>query len=290
MQGGDLYDVLKTLRHEHKHFTTEQIKQFATQLIEGLAFMHAKAYSHPDIKPENLLVDAAHTRVKFCDLGHSQKMTRSSLVKRPTQTSGYEAPEIVLARRPYTTKVDVWALACTLYEIASRLPLFDLDWGESGGDNEEDTSNESEGEEEGETSSGSNGDCESDAGDAEDDETGTNSSKTDTWSSTSGDTVTSSAESEVRIYLLRLQQLFGDAFIPRTIRREERSLFTSRGKVRGMGYIAPTPLVDRLRDETALKAADAIAFAEMLHRAFQFDPQRRADCLTLRTHGWLIDD
>src|SRR5271170_3594529 len=69
---------------------------------------------------------------KLADFGLSCE--GSSKTNRPTQygrsTPGYRAPELLESDgdATYTNKVDIWALGCILYELATRKRAFKNDW------------------------------------------------------------------------------------------------------------------------------------------------------------------
>ena len=87
----------------------------------ALGHAHARGVVHRDVKPENLLVDAAG-RVRVTDFGlardlHStqRRLTRSGAM---VGTPHYMSPE-QLRGEPATPRSDVWALGVVLYEALS---------------------------------------------------------------------------------------------------------------------------------------------------------------------------
>lgn len=81
---------------------------------------------HCDLKPENILLeDSIDGKVRIIDFGvakqrnqNNSKMPKDYIVSR-----FYRAPEIVLGL-PYGTKIDQWSVACILYEMVTKRPLF----------------------------------------------------------------------------------------------------------------------------------------------------------------------
>ncbi len=70
----------------------------ATQLLEGIDFIHQRGISHRDLKPQNVLMTADAWNVKICDLGMSRAHTAG---KQQTMTVGvgsplYMPPEAIL--------------------------------------------------------------------------------------------------------------------------------------------------------------------------------------------------
>ena len=105
-----------------------------SQVMEGLDFLHTKAMIiHTDIKPENILMADPGTsglsnnnkvplRVKIGDLGSACWTTKRFSVSIGTRE--YRAPEALLGVEDYGTEVDIWAAACTAFEIATGEYLF----------------------------------------------------------------------------------------------------------------------------------------------------------------------
>ena len=116
--GPSLYDFLK--RQKYQPFPVSVIRDFATQLLETLEFLHSKCHIiHTDLKPENLLLlndrEVTYkgynipecTRIKVIDFGgatydHEKK---SSVVN----TRQYRAPEVIL-NLGWSMPSDMWSL------------------------------------------------------------------------------------------------------------------------------------------------------------------------------------
>lgn len=100
--------------------------KYCYQLLKGLNDIHRKFIIHRDIKPENvfLVKDGKKVTMKIGDFGLSQKVPENetychSFVGTPL----YVAPEIIKLQ-PYTNKIDVWSLGCTLFELCILEPIF----------------------------------------------------------------------------------------------------------------------------------------------------------------------
>jgi serine/threonine-protein kinase len=99
------------------------------QVCDALAYAHAHGVVHRDIKPDNILVDAAG-RVKVADFGIARLVDGDArLITAPEQTAGtphYQSPE-ALAGAPPDPRMDLYALGVVLYQlITGRLPLGDF--------------------------------------------------------------------------------------------------------------------------------------------------------------------
>ncbi len=110
--------------------TLKSVVNVFIQTAAALHAMHEAGYVHCDLKPNNILVDAAGG-VKVIDLGQA---ARSGTAKERIQgTPDYIAPEQV-KREPVTPRTDVFNFGATLYWALSgkKLPtLFTLSRGEN---------------------------------------------------------------------------------------------------------------------------------------------------------------
>ncbi|KAH7171278.1 kinase-like domain-containing protein [Dactylonectria macrodidyma] len=127
IQHGDLQKYLVAI------FPEAEVKQIASQIAEGLFFMHDNGFAHRDLKPANILVTNPRPDwwVKISDFGISKRAEAGSVLRTFVGTRGYLAPELIgvftisdrrsgsnsRSQSAYTTAVDMWALG----EIAVRL-------------------------------------------------------------------------------------------------------------------------------------------------------------------------
>jgi len=107
----------------------EAVKEMLRQLVEGIAFCHARRILHRDLKPQNLLVDSdGKTNIlKIADFGLARAVQRP--VRKYTKevvTLWYRPPEILLGFTHYTMPIDMWAVGCIFAEMAQtkHFPLF----------------------------------------------------------------------------------------------------------------------------------------------------------------------
>ncbi|EGR34080.1 hypothetical protein IMG5_024510 [Ichthyophthirius multifiliis] len=100
------------------------IKKIIYQILRGVAACHTRRIMHRDLKPQNILIDKNGT-VKIADFGLSR--TFSMPIRPYTHnviTLWYRPPEILLGALEYSTPVDVWSVGCILFELITKIPLF----------------------------------------------------------------------------------------------------------------------------------------------------------------------
>jgi glycogen synthase kinase 3 beta len=118
-----LESYMDDFRKKKKFIPIEKIKQISKQLLLGLDFCHKKNIVHRDLKPENVLF-TEDERVKICDFG-SSKCIKENTTSTPYIVSRYyRAPELILGKKDYNSKIDIFAAGCIIAELFTLTPLF----------------------------------------------------------------------------------------------------------------------------------------------------------------------
>lgn len=98
---------------------------FTTQMLEALAFAHAKRVMHLDVKPDNFII-FNKTKLRLADFGIS-KIAHKTVQASGAGTVGYIAPEQAMGRP--SLRSDVFAMGLILYRMFSgKLPEWPFDW------------------------------------------------------------------------------------------------------------------------------------------------------------------
>jgi serine/threonine protein kinase len=119
------FDLKKYMDNvDERSVSPRLIKSYMYQIINGLAFCHARRVVHRDLKPQNLLIDR-QGNIKLADFG----LARAFQIPLRTYTHEvvtlwYRAPEILLGGKHYSTPVDMWSVGCIFAELVTRTPLF----------------------------------------------------------------------------------------------------------------------------------------------------------------------
>ncbi|HLF93446.1 MAG TPA: serine/threonine-protein kinase [Planctomycetota bacterium] len=99
-------------------------------VLRALHHAHAKGIIHRDVKPSNVLTDG--DRIKITDFGLAKPLlaeagrTQLTFADQLVGTPAYMAPEQADARLgPVGEWTDVYQLGLTLFEIATRRPMYD---------------------------------------------------------------------------------------------------------------------------------------------------------------------
>jgi serine/threonine protein kinase len=89
--------------------------EWASQIVNALAYIHQQGIAHRDIKPGNILIDK-YRRIKIADFGFSsndfsQPFFGGSEIFMP--------PELIAKTKINAIKADAWALGVTFYYMAT---------------------------------------------------------------------------------------------------------------------------------------------------------------------------
>ncbi|KAF7536731.1 hypothetical protein G7054_g4313 [Neopestalotiopsis clavispora] len=113
-----------------------EVRSIASQLLEGLQFMHENGFTHRDLKPGYPSPD---WWVKISDFGISKRVDDElTSLRAMVGTRGYLAPEIIglfpiadepaaaeqIAKESYTSAIDIWALGEICFKLIANRPAF----------------------------------------------------------------------------------------------------------------------------------------------------------------------
>ena len=110
------HDLMGLIARKIK-FSVAQIKCIMKQMLEGLAYIHSKNIIHRDLKTANILLNNKG-ETKICDFGLSRlPKPRSKPLTVRVMTLLYRAPEVLLGKKDYSEKADIWSLGCIFAEL-----------------------------------------------------------------------------------------------------------------------------------------------------------------------------
>jgi eukaryotic-like serine/threonine-protein kinase len=106
-------------------FIKEHARGIFKQAATGLAYMHASGWVHCDVKPDNMLVNAAG-QLKWIDFAISRRIPKglAKLFHRQRKAQGtpsYMAPEQI-RKQPLDARADIYGLGATYYELMTGRP------------------------------------------------------------------------------------------------------------------------------------------------------------------------
>jgi serine/threonine protein kinase len=119
---GDMYQKIRAPEQQGP-FSEEVVLDWFAQLAFALHYLHDQKILHRDVKTQNIFL--RKRRVVFGDFGIAKVLdSPKELAKTSIGTPYYMAPEL-FNYKPYSYKVDIWALGCIMYEIMNQKHAFD---------------------------------------------------------------------------------------------------------------------------------------------------------------------
>ncbi|KNC46277.1 STE/STE11 protein kinase [Thecamonas trahens ATCC 50062] len=119
--GGSLQSFIKKM---DKNGLDEAAAQLYTkQILNGLAYLHAKDIVHRDIKSANILlaIFGSHQVCKIADFGASKSLSHLAEFASVVGTPNFMAPEVI-RQRGGSHKSDIWSVGCTVIEMLTGSP------------------------------------------------------------------------------------------------------------------------------------------------------------------------
>jgi serine/threonine protein kinase len=117
------------IMHKEWNFIHERAQDILKQAATGLAFMNAKGWVHRDVKPDNILVNAAG-EVRLIDFALARRVEKpgllSKLFRRKARAQGtrsYMSPEQIRGE-PIDGRADIYSFGASAYELVTGRPPF----------------------------------------------------------------------------------------------------------------------------------------------------------------------
>ncbi len=115
-------DLRSTIRAEGT-LAPQTVATYGAQIAAALQAAHHSGVVHRDVKPENVLIDAASGEARLTDFGIARLVDGSHRSTMLLGTPQYMAPEVAEGKNP-TPAVDAYSLGIMLYELCCGVPPF----------------------------------------------------------------------------------------------------------------------------------------------------------------------
>lgn len=123
VEGQTLQERIKA----EKTLDPHEVAQLGLQVAEGLQAAHGAGLVHRDIKPGNIILDAAAARAKILDFGLARPVASPRQLTAEGVAPGtlaYMSPEQVFVPDRVDERTDLYALGATLYEaLTGEIPF-----------------------------------------------------------------------------------------------------------------------------------------------------------------------
>ncbi|KAK3727907.1 hypothetical protein QZH41_017736 [Actinostola sp. cb2023] len=121
-QRGQLFEVLR----DGREVTPRLLVHWATEIADGMHYLHGRKIIHRDLKSPNVLVSTNDT-LKISDFGTCKEFNDKSARMTFAGTVAWMAPEVI-RNEPCSEKVDIWSFGVLLWELLTgELPYKGVD-------------------------------------------------------------------------------------------------------------------------------------------------------------------
>jgi len=112
--GGSLFSIIE----RQGPLNDNEVISYTHQTLKGLVYLHDKKVIHRDLRSRNILISDKGI-VKLADFGISKDFTESVCSQFDSQVGNphWRAPELIEGRGKAGSKVDVWSLGITMFEM-----------------------------------------------------------------------------------------------------------------------------------------------------------------------------
>jgi serine/threonine protein kinase len=111
-------DLGEQLACRGRPFGVRSVLDWTSDLLDALAYLHARGIVHHDVKPRNIKLDA-DGRAVLLDFGLAREMSSSRGTGSIGYTATYSPPEQLRGGRT-DARSDLYALGATMYELLTR--------------------------------------------------------------------------------------------------------------------------------------------------------------------------
>ncbi|CAK4403497.1 unnamed protein product [Aphanomyces euteiches] len=118
--GGELFYHL----HQQDRFDDVSVQFYAAEVLTALHSLHTANIVYRDLKPENVLLDAAG-HIRLADFGFCKDIGDAERTFSFCGSPEYLSPEMI-KRRGHTVATDMWSFGCFCYELAVGHPPFQM--------------------------------------------------------------------------------------------------------------------------------------------------------------------
>ena len=99
----------------------DDVRLLTRHVLQALHLLHAQGLVHTDVKPRNILWCPETREARLIDLGAVEARLTTG---EPIATREYAPPEMLVGS-PMDRAVDLWSLACTVFQLLTADYLFD---------------------------------------------------------------------------------------------------------------------------------------------------------------------
>jgi serine/threonine protein kinase len=86
------------------------VKYYIYQILKGLHYCHSKGIMHRDIKPQNVVIDHEHKKLRIIDWGLGEFYLPEKDYNVRVSSRYFKGPELLVSYEYYHYSLDIWSL------------------------------------------------------------------------------------------------------------------------------------------------------------------------------------
>jgi len=100
------------------------VRYYMYQLLRALDYCHSRGIMHRDVKPQNVMIDHEHRRLRLIDWGLAEFYHPGTMYNVRVASRYFKGPELLVDLQDYDYSLDLWSLGCVLAGILFRTEPF----------------------------------------------------------------------------------------------------------------------------------------------------------------------
>ncbi|XP_020576649.1 casein kinase II subunit alpha-2-like [Phalaenopsis equestris] len=105
-------------------FTDYDIRYYIYELLKALDYCHSQGIMHRDVKPQNVMIDHEHRKLRLIDWGLAEFYHPGKEYNVRVASRYFKGPELLVDFQHYDYSLDMWSLGCMFASMIFRKDPF----------------------------------------------------------------------------------------------------------------------------------------------------------------------
>ncbi|XP_055986215.1 casein kinase II subunit alpha-like [Sorex fumeus] len=121
-----VFEHVNNINHRklYQIFTDYDIRFYTYEILKALDYSHSMGIMHRDLKPDNIVIDHKHRKLRVIDWGLAEFYHPGQEYSARVASLYFKAPELLIEYKMYDYSMDLWSLGCILASMIFRKEPF----------------------------------------------------------------------------------------------------------------------------------------------------------------------